>query len=121
MTMTDTMSAATNRRPVAAWAAVALAAFFGLLYAYDLWEAISNLASITQVYELFGLAPTDAPWWLLIVGALVPVVVFGLALWLSRGRGLLGRALVFTTGLMVVAVVSLDIVALEGVIRRTLY
>jgi hypothetical protein len=108
-------------RSAAGWAGVAIAVIFGLFYAYDLWEAVSNLASISQVYALFGLDPADAPWWLLVVGVLLPVAVYGIALLVSRRRGLIGRLLVFATGLMVVAALSLDIVAIESVIRRSLY
>jgi hypothetical protein len=117
----DSTARAPARRSAIGWAGIAIAAIFGLFYAYDLWEAVSNLVSIAQVYELFDLDPADAPWWLLVIGVLVPVLVFALAVLLSRGRGLIGRLLVFTVGLMVVAAASLDIVAIEGVIRRSLY
>jgi hypothetical protein len=121
--MTDATSntAEFATRPPVGWAGLAVAVIFALFYAYDVWEAVSNVASIAGVYELFGLDPADAPWWLLVIGVLVPVVVYAAALLLGRGRGPIARLLILVVGLAVVAVLSLDIVALEGAIRRGLY
>ena len=100
---------------------IVLAVGFGLFFAYDLWEAISNAVSIGQLYTALGLDTADVPWWLLVVGIAVPPVAFGLALLLGRGRTLPGKALILAVGLAVVAALSLGVVALEGVLRLGLY
>jgi hypothetical protein len=107
----DTVDA--PRRPLAL-GAVTLALAFGLLYAYDLWEAVSNAVSLPQVYSVYGLDTAEVPWVLLVAGILLPVVVYAVAFLLGRGRTLFGRAVVFALGLALVAVLSLDLIAVQG-------
>lgn len=96
---------------------IAIAILFGLLYAYDLWEAISPLLELPGYYALVGLQPADVPWALLIVGVFIPPVVYGLAFVLGRKRGALESALIFLVGLAVVASLSLTAVFLEQFLR----
>ena len=96
------------------WPTIALAAAFGILYAYDLWEAVSNAVSLPQVYSVYGLDPADVPWTLLIAGILLPVVVYAIAFLLGRRRTLFAKTVLFAVGLALVAVVSLDLIAVQG-------
>lgn len=114
--MTDSPVASTHRF-TPRWATLAVLAVFGLFYAYDVWEAVQNIVNISAVYTAFGLQAADVPWWLLIVAILIPVLAFVLAYVLGRRRALLGQALILLVGLALVAVLSLDVIALEQSIR----
>lgn len=99
------------------WLSIVVAALFGLLYAFDVWEAIGNMLNLPGFYEVLGLSPAGIPWWLLIVGVLAPIAVFAIAFLVGRRRNIGIRALVFLTGLAVSAGVALSVIALEEVIR----
>jgi hypothetical protein len=96
------------------WAAATTAIAFGVLYAYDLWEAVSNAVSLPQVYSVYGLDPGDVPWALLVAGILLPVVIYGVAFLLGRRRPLFATIVLFAVGLALVAVLSLDLIAVQG-------
>lgn len=97
-----------------------VAGLFGLLYAYDLWEAISNFVELPVVYEYYGLDTSAIPWWVLVIGVAVPAVIFALAVIIGRGQNILGRILIFFLGLAIVAGLSLGVLALEVVLRPEL-
>ena len=99
---------------------VIIAVLFGLFFAYDLWEAISNLVALPGFYEYAGFGVENVPWWLLIIGVAIPVVVFVLALIVGRGRPLLVKAIVLLVGLTVVSALGLAVVGLEDVLRPTI-
>ncbi len=109
--------AAQTRRGRYGWLSLAVAAVFGLLYAYDVWEAIGNMVALPSFYDLLGLDRGTIPWWLLVVGLLIPPAVFVLAFWVGRRFSVGGKALVFLLGLAVVAALSLGVIALEVVLR----
>ena len=90
------------------WVTLVVIVLFGLLYAYDVWEAIGNLLTLPPFY----LDQADVPWWLLIGNLAVPLLGFGLALWLGWKRPLVAKVLFFAVGLAVVAVLTLDAIAL---------
>jgi hypothetical protein len=100
--------------------AAVIAGVFGLFYAYDLWEAVSNLVALPQFYEVYGYGAENVPWWLMWLGVAVPVVVFVLALVIGRGRGLGSKALILLVGLAVVAALSLGIAGVEELLRPAL-
>jgi hypothetical protein len=100
------------------WLSLVVAAIFGLFYAYDIWEAIGNLVALPGLYSALGLEPV--PWWLLIVGVLIPPAVFLVAFWIGRKHNIGAKALVFLLGLAVVACLSLGVLALEVVLRPAL-
>jgi hypothetical protein len=100
-------------------AAAAVAIAFGLLFAYDLFEAVSNLVGVVgqiDAYNVFarenGLQIASIPWVLLIVTVALPPTLYGAAWWIGRSRGLGMRALLFVGGLAVVAAVTLSLTAL---------
>lgn len=96
------------RRGRFGWMSVTVAVLFGLVYAYDLWVALSDLLAFPD--ELFtGTKLIEKPWALLIVNLLVPVLAYLAALLLGRTRNVFLKAVFFAIGLTVVAVVSLDI------------
>lgn len=99
------------------WLSLVVALAFGLFYAYDLWEGVSNLVALPAVYDFYGYGAENVPWWLLWIGVLIPAVVFAIAFVGGRRRNVFGKALVFFVGLTVVAGLSLGVAALEDVLR----
>ena len=98
---------------------VAVAILFGLLFAYDLIEAITNLvglpADIATANEFAaqnGLQPIAVPWAILVANTLLPVVAFAAAWWIGRRRQIRMQALLYLVGLAVVAAVTLSLTAL---------
>jgi hypothetical protein len=102
------------------WLSVFIATVFGLLYAYDLWEAVSNLVALPLFYDAYGYGSENVPWWLLWIGVLIPVAVFVVALLAGRHRTVFARALIFLVGLAVVAGLSIGVLALEELLRPVL-
>ncbi|TWX40343.1 hypothetical protein ES689_02430 [Frigoribacterium sp. ACAM 257] len=108
-----------RRRPRVAFVVVAVVA--ALFFAYDLYEAITNLVLVPQDVryqnnEFFdevgvdGLAATP-PWAALVANVLLPVVAWGGALLVARRRPLWQVVLAFVAGLALVGSVSLTITA----------
>ncbi|MBS1699222.1 MAG: hypothetical protein JST25_12565 [Actinobacteria bacterium] len=98
----ETMTTADARRP--RWILYVLLGVFGLLYAYAVWNAVAYMI------PLVGLAIGVTSWVALILAIILPVVVYVLAIALTRRRGLGTVALVLLAGLGVVAVFWLDVV-----------
>lgn len=99
---------------------VALAVVFGLFFAWDTWEAVSNLVALPGFYDYAGFGSENVPWWLLIIGVAIPVVVFAAALLLGRGRPLLVKAILLVVGLAVTSALGLGVIGLEDVLRPTI-
>lgn len=98
------------------WPVLVVAALFGVLYAYDLFEAASNLFGVTSQlaeYNAFaaenGLAERTVPWAVLITNLLLAPVGFIAALLIGRHRNVFLRALILAVGLSVTAAMSLSI------------
>lgn len=98
------------------WVSLVVAALFGLLYAYEVWEAIGNMINLPRYYELLGLDPASIPWWVLVISLLVPIAAFLIAFWVGRRHNVGGKALVFLLGLAVSSALGLGLVALAGVL-----
>ena len=97
------------------WRSLTVAIAFGLLYAYDLWEAINNAIELPRQYaalEALGVEVGEVPWTLVIANMLVPVGVYLLAFVMGLRRALFGKVVLFTLGLALVAVLTLDIIAI---------
>lgn len=100
---------------------VALVVLFGLLFAYDLFEAVTNLVSVpgqaryanNDFYAENGLDGLVAspPWVALIANVALPPAAFVAALVVVRRRPLPVVALVMLAGLAAVAALSLTITA----------
>ena len=101
------------------WASVGVAILLGLFYAYDLFQAISNVVGlstdIATKNTLRDAAGTDliaTPWPLLVIDLLVPPVIYVVAFLLGRRRAIHVRAALFVVGLIAVSAISLSLVAL---------
>lgn len=89
------------------WLVVAISGFFGLFYAYAVWNALDFLVSqATATLSLNGYG-----WFVLLLAVAFPLVAFGVAFALGWRRVWWEFALVLLTGLAVVAVFWLNIVA----------
>lgn len=115
--------ASTRKRLV--WPRMTVIILFALAYAYDLFEAISDMfgvsAQIAKYNEnatLIGINTIAVPWAVLVANMLLPIVVFFLVMLVSRKRNFGILALVFLAGLAVVAALSLSLTVLAGVLTR---
>ena len=79
---------------------VALAVF--LVFAgWDVWESLGNLVGLAPYYEVLGIADAT-PWWLLILGILIPLVGIGVGVTTAfrvrgAGRVMIALALILAT------------------------
>jgi hypothetical protein len=120
-TTTEPVGEATTRRRFGVLGA-AVAILFGLLYAYDLWEAIDSAIQLPREYErlaaqseelaALGITIGEVPWTLIIINIAIPPLVYLAALVFGRRRNAFGKAVYFAVGLALGAVLSLDIIAL---------
>ena len=99
---TTTPPQADPRRP--RWILYTLLGAFGLLYAYAIWNAVAYMI------PLVGLAIGVTSWVALILAIILPVVIYVVAIALTRRRRLGTVALVLLAGLGLVAVFWLDVV-----------
>ncbi|SEN17519.1 hypothetical protein [Cryobacterium luteum] len=106
----------TRRRPPR-WLMFAIAAFFGLFYAYDVWEAVGNLVGLNGLAQSLDTKLSGFGWTVLIFAVILPVLVYALTYWLGRGRAFGVQALTLFVGLCTVAAVSLDITAVFSLAR----
>lgn len=107
--MTDTRKATSSRRvsvlPV--WVVATIAGIFGLLYAYVVWNAATLLA-----YQASGLLGINGLGWLVLAFAvLFPIIVFGVAFAIGWRLRVLPFAAIMLTGLALVAVFWVNILA----------
>ena len=114
MTTSETPAVRTPSRSPR-WLTLTLAILFGLFFAYDVWEAVGNLAGVSIVASGLETSINALGWVVLIVGILLPVVVFAAAYWLGRRRDPLAQLLLYLAGLGVVAALSLSLLALFGI------
>ena len=97
-----------SRRPaLPVWAIATIAGAFGLFYAYAVWNALDFL--IVQATGPLGL--NGYGWFVLLLAIVFPVVVFAIAFALGWRRRALALALILLTGLGVVSVFWLDVLA----------
>lgn len=100
------------------WFRFTVMILFGVVYAWNLFSALSNffglqadLARKNEVRALNGFSLIDFPWLPIVVYMLLPLAVFGLALWFARRRSVGMLAVMLFAGLGVVAAVSLSLIA----------
>jgi hypothetical protein len=77
---------------------ILLSALFGVLHLWALFQGVSNLIAVPTFYAQTGLAQYT-PWWLLVLGVLVPPLTFAAALVLGRGRVLSHRVALLVVSL----------------------
>src|SRR5690606_4987513 len=102
------------RTQTPAWLGVTLAVFFGLFFAFDVWEAVGNLVGVSVVASGLGTTINAVGWVVLILGILLPLGVFGLSYWIGRRRSPLAQVLLYLAGLGAVAAISLSLLAVFG-------
>ena len=102
------------------WTVVAL---FAVLYAQDLFQAVTDAFGVPADLEALNalraeaeLGPIAVPWLPIIVNLALPPVVFAAALAISWRRSVLIAALMFAAGLGVVAALTLDMYLLAGLL-----
>ncbi|MGO4692403.1 hypothetical protein [Glaciibacter sp. 2TAF33] len=105
---------AAPRRPGPAWLVATVCIVFGLLYAWDIWEAVGNLVGLTVAAGALDTRLSGFGWGILIGAILLPAAVYGIAFWIGRKRGVGPLALLLLVGLALIAVVTLDIYAVFG-------
>lgn len=89
------------------WVVATISGLFGLFYAYVVWNAATLLA-----YQASGVLGLNALGWFILVFAVVfPIVVFAIAFGIARRRSLLPLVLTLLTGLALVAVLWLNVLA----------
>ena len=105
-------------RPGPRWLSLAVAIGFGLFFAFDLFEAFTNLFGALELNEARNqfrasqeLAPIGAPWAVLLANVAAPVLGFGVAWWLGRRRRAGAQAVIYLVALAVVAACSLTLIA----------
>ena len=108
------MSAVTSNTPTPSrrsalptWAVATIAGFFGLFYAFVVWNAVTLL-----IYQASGaLGINGLGWIVLLIAVVFPMVAFGIAFALARRRGVLPFCAIMLTGLAIVAVFWTNILA----------
>ncbi|MDJ0378612.1 bacitracin resistance protein [Cryobacterium sp. PH31-L1] len=113
---TGDATTAIRRRPPR-WLLLAIAIFFGLFYAYDVWEAIGNLVGLNLLAQSLDTQLSAFGWAVLIFAVILPILVYALAYWLGRNRAFGVQALTLLVGLCAVAAVSLDLGAVFSLAR----
>ena len=92
---------------------------FAILFAYPLFEGISNLVSLPAFYDAEGIGGA-VPWYLLIIGVAAPVILYLGALLLGRGRELFPRALILAVALAATNALFLSVVQWAPVVQPAL-
>lgn len=97
-----------RRAPVLpVWAIATIAGIFGLFYAYVVWNAATLLA-----YQASGVLGINGLGWIVLAFAvLFPIIVFAVAFAIGWRRRALAFAVILLTGLALVAVFWMNILA----------
>ena len=98
--------------PTPLWLVVTIAVVFGVFYAYDVWEAVGNLVGLSIYAGELDVALTGYGVAMLVVGIVVPLVVYATAFWLGRRRGPLAQVVLFLAGFALVQALSADVAVL---------
>lgn len=92
------------------WFDVALATVFGVFYAFDVWEVVGSIVTLTS----FGFTFNALGWTVLVVSLVAPVVCFVTAFLLGRRHGALMKAVLYFGGLAVSATLFLNLTVVFG-------
>ena len=102
---------AARRGKTPTWLVATIAGVVGLFYAYAVWNAIGNLVATLQVFAGAGLTLNALGWFIWIFAAVFPLLVWGGAFAIGYRRAPHELLLVMLSGLALVAVFWLNIVA----------
>lgn len=104
-----------ERRVAPRWIRLVLAVVFGLLLAWDVWEAVGNLLGVTGTASALGTSVSGVGWAVLILAVVLPVAAFLGVLWFGRRTGVVSLAIAYATVTVVVSALSLDLLAIYGI------
>lgn len=108
--------APTTTRGSAKWLVATITGGFGLLYAYAVWNALGNLIQAAQLPT--GLNALG--WFIWIFATAFPILIYAGAFALGRRRPAHHFFLIMLTGLALVAVFWLNVVAYTALNTRSL-
>jgi hypothetical protein len=111
MTSQNADAAAPRARRAPLWLVVTISALAGLFYAYAVWNAIGNLVETIGFYGDAGMSLNALGWFVWIFAAVFPIVVWGGAFVLGHRRPAHELLLVMVTGLALVSVFWLNVIA----------
>ena len=92
---------------------------FAALYALVLVPAVSNLVALPAFYDALGIGGAT-PWALLVIGVMLPVVIYTLGLLLGWRRPTGDRAILFAVGLAVTWALTFSLVSLVAALQPAL-
>lgn len=113
--MTDATPKATlGGKPAAraktpAWLGWVIAVLFGLFFAFDFWEALGNFIGLSQYAGLIDTTLNTTGYVAMVIGLLIPILCFVVALIASRRSNPLAKFAIFLIALCVCAALSLDV------------
>ena len=110
-TTPDATASAPAERRTPTWLIATITGFLGLFYAYAVWNAIGNLVETVRVAGDLGLSLNALGWFLWLFAAVFPVLVWAIAFTLGFRRAPHELFLIMLTGLALVAVFWLNVVA----------
>ena len=102
---TGTTATPTSKTSTPTWLLATVCGFFGLIYAYAVWNALGNLI------QAAGLGLNGLGWFVWIFATLFPILIFAGAFALGYRRPVFHLVLILLTGLALVAVFWLNVVA----------
>jgi hypothetical protein len=97
-----------RERSASRWASATVAIIFGLLFAYLFFQAISTLVALPAQLAAFNF---NVPWWLLILGVVIPPALYVGGYLVARRRPLFAQALIFAVALAAAHALSLSVYA----------
>jgi hypothetical protein len=92
---------------------LAITAAFGLFFALAVWAAVGNAIRFARAWAEIE---QSAPWWLFVVGILVPIGLYVLAFVLGRYRRPLELAVLLLTALAVSSALGLALTSLASLL-----
>ncbi|MBW9118621.1 bacitracin resistance protein [Microbacterium trichothecenolyticum] len=107
----DAAVPAARRGRTPTWLVAAISGVIGLFYAYAVWNAVGNLVATLGVFAAAGLTLNAFGWFIWIFAAVFPLLVWGGAFAIGYRRAPHELLLVMLTGLALVAVFWLNVVA----------
>jgi hypothetical protein len=114
-----------NRLVIPAWVTAIIAVAFGLVFAFYLYEAISQAISLAQyvtvqnpVLKRVGHPLLSFPWLVIGVYLLVPIVTFVLAIVVGRRRSVSIRVGIFVIALAALCAASLALESIASAATR---
>ncbi len=105
----ETRTSSATRTP--RWILATMIGFFGLLYAFAVWNGVGQLIVQTQSLAAVDLSLSLVGWIVWILTIALPIVIFAIVVSLGRKAGAGRLALLLVAGLSIVAVFWLDVLA----------